>query len=87
MANSTKFIRDMIEIKPTRDDKGLQTSLTITLYDNRMFSVNGKAFSSSAVSGTLSIGRQLLQVLELMEYEFTKRRNTLAEAPKRRKKK
>ena len=84
MANSTKFIRDMIEIKPTRDDKGLQTSLTITLYDNRMFSVNGKAFSSSAVSGTLSIGRQLLQVLE---YEFTKRRNTLAEAPKRRKKK
>jgi hypothetical protein len=46
MAASLETVREKMKVEPTRDDKGLTLTLTITAYDNDVLMVDGRPVST-----------------------------------------
>jgi hypothetical protein len=51
MPATLKSIRENTSIKPTREDKGLQMTITVTAYDNGLVQVDGRPINESLRSG------------------------------------
>lgn len=75
MANSVQFIRKQIDIRPTPENKGLETTIKIRIYDDGMVGFNDQQFRDGRNSPMLSLARQLLQVLEELDVQAEKRRS------------
>ena len=56
MANTVGFIRSVLDVKPTRGGKGLETTIKLVIYDNGMVSLNGKGFRDGRPSPLHSVG-------------------------------
>ena len=47
MPASLETVRAMMKVDPTRDDKGLILTLTVTAYDNGMIMVDGRPINDA----------------------------------------
>jgi hypothetical protein len=77
MATSIKNVREKMDVKPTKDDKGLICTLRITAYDNGMICVDDRAINSPADRTLGWVGAYDVIGTVLTEfYQQVKRRKT-----------
>jgi hypothetical protein len=72
MAATLKSVREIIDIVPTEQDKGLTMTLQFKAYDNGQLWINGRHLSSSPEAWLGAINTASV-ALEVLQKEWTKR--------------
>ena len=75
MSNSLEFIRDLVHIRQTPQNKGLEFDFRVKLYDNGLVEVNGHGYKNEELAhSVISANRQFAQCLEQLVQQHVKRR-------------
>lgn len=74
MANSVAFIRSLMNVEQTVENKGLAFTIKVSSYDNGMLRINGHGFRPKGSDATLSVARQILQMLEELQTQMSQRK-------------
>jgi hypothetical protein len=79
MVASIKTVREKMDVKPTKDDKGLVCTLRVTAYDNGMICVDDRPINSPAdrtlgwVGAYDVIGTTLTEFYQQVKHRKTQR--------------
>ena len=73
MPNSNAYIRKLVNAKRTRDNKGLEMTIKLVVYDNGIININGNPMTGKGHANRwLSANRCIAQMLEMCEAEAYK---------------
>lgn len=75
-ANSVSYIRQLVDAKPTPNDKGLEMTIKIVAYDRGIVNVNANAIGQNRNDNQwLSVNRCIGQMLEEFGAQVAKRQD------------
>ena len=69
IANEVR-LRDSVRITRTAQDKGWQTTVKLSIYDNRVFSVNDIPLNPNPSQGMDVVDERMPKVLDVIANEF-----------------
>jgi hypothetical protein len=62
MANRTEYVREQANVRPTPEDRGVETVIKVVAYDNGMIKINDNV--TSGPNGRINATRFVVQMLE-----------------------